>query len=158
MKAKLLHPDVVAGLLAIVVSAVFINAAGRLPSFEVNLAGPEFFPRVSAGLLIVLALLQIAAKLRPLTEDGAEDGYRAGDENTTTVLLAVGLSAAYYYAMVVIGFMLSTFLYCVSLTLVTQEKRDLKRAAGNAVIVVAVVHVVFSYLLKASLPAGSLFR
>lgn len=159
MKGRLLHADVIAGVLAVVVALVFLNAAGRLPSFEVKLAGPEFFPRVSAGLLIVLALLLVASALRrSRTSQAAEKNRGDGDEDIKAVFKVTVVSVAFYYAMHFFGFLVAAFLYCMLLTALTQKKKNLKAAAANAVAVVGVVYVVFSYLLRASLPAGVLFR
>ncbi len=157
MRAKLMHPDVVAAALGIAVSAVFFVAAGNLPSFAVKLAGPEFFPRVSALLLIVLCLVQVAVSLTSKAGSTQEDAREEAGHDIRLVFAVMGMSVAYFYGMTLLGFMLGTFLYCTALTLITQEKRNPTRAAGSSLIIIAIVYAVFSYFLKATLPSGRLF-
>ncbi|MGE5483704.1 MAG: tripartite tricarboxylate transporter TctB family protein [Ignavibacteriales bacterium] len=157
MRQKLMRPDVVASMLGVAVSAVFFDAAGNLPSFAVKMAGPEFFPRASAVLLAVLCLVQAAVSLTNRAGDTLQGtGGDAGDD-TRLAFTVMGLSVAYFYGMTLLGFMLGTFLYSTALTLITQEKRDLKRAVGSALVIVAAVYVVFAHFLQATLPSGRLF-
>ncbi|MGB9866875.1 MAG: tripartite tricarboxylate transporter TctB family protein [Bacillota bacterium] len=159
MRRNALNPDTIGGLLAIGIALLFWVSSGGLPAFEVKLAGPSFFPRVCAGLLALLGAALMGLSLRaPSKAEHAPKASVRNRRSAVTVPQVVLLSVVYYYTIHLLGFMLSTFLYAATLTLMAQERPNIKSAALSSCLIMVVVYMVFSYLLHASLPAGVLFR
>ncbi len=150
--------DLLGGIIAIVIGIIFYASAGTLPEYNVKLAGPDFFPKLvalaqifCAGCLVGLcAYAWHTKKPAPVSEKE--------EENIKLVVLVMILTIVYYLAMDIVGFWIATVLYSIALSLLVQERRSIVDAGLTSAGIAGVVYGVFSVLLKAALPVGSLFR
>jgi len=150
--------DLLGGIIAIVIGIIFYASAGTLPEYNVKLAGPDFFPKLvalaqifCAGCLVGLSAYAWYTK-KPVVKSEQEE------ENLKLVGLVMVLTVIYYLAMDVIGFWIATVLYSIALSLLVQERRSIVDAGLTSAGITGVVYGIFSLLLKAALPVGSLFR
>lgn len=147
--------NIVAGVIAIIISVVFYISAGQLPGFSLKMAGPEFFPKLIAVLQGLIALWLIKLNIIRWREPSPEADVDAG--NPGKVVLVIVMTGIYYFVLEIVGFWLATFVYAFILSILTQNKRRVIPAGVTALSIICVIYLVFSVLLKASLPAGILF-
>jgi hypothetical protein len=150
--------DLVGGVLAMVVGVVFYVSAGTLPEFNLKLAGPAFFPELVAALQIFCAACLIGVTIYSGNKKASVKTNDQETENIKPILIAMTITVFYYLAMEYIGFWLATVLYSLSLSMLTQKQRSWLDAGVTSAGITGAVYAVFSLLLKASLPVGTLFR
>lgn len=150
--------DLVGGILALVIGAIFFVSATNLPDFNVKMAGPAFFPELVAMAQIICAIALIAITVYSGYGKKAQADETAQGVNMKKILLAMILTVIYYQAMGYLGFFLSTALFAFALGLLTQTERRWLDAGLTSLGVTGVAYGVFAVLLKASMPVGSLFR
>lgn len=128
--------------------------------------GPDFWPKAILLLTMIACLYEIvtigffsrdsvSAKKTEETKTEAKGDVAEAPRKNYTVLLVVGttLTMAYAYAIEIIGFLLSTFLYLVLFMLVGRY-RKIGVILANSVIGTLVVGFVFIKLVYISLPQG----
>jgi putative tricarboxylic transport membrane protein len=154
--------DFFTGLVTAAVGAAATWNAKDLAMFgENNVPGPGFFPKLLAGLLIVLGLIlaAIAARERPLPDEGDEAGGGAKSGTTrramvrpVAVLIFFGIVAplvafiGYIPAMVLLVFVV---LYGI------ERRRDLRTMLAVVLIPLA-TYVLFAHVFAIPLPSGPL--
>lgn len=154
--------DSVIGLSIAALGVVYWRAAGALPKPLLKLAvGPEVFPRLVAGALIVLgALLAVRALLRRVVPRTAPASATAEIEPApdwrTIVLVLLGLGL-YTLAYERLGFVVATILFMAYEVAVMEVDRTRWLWAAPAVILIPVaLYVLFVKLLGVALPPGLL--
>lgn len=150
--------DLVGGILAIIIGVVFYVSAGTLPEFNLKLAGPAFFPELVAVAQIFCAVCLVGITIYSGHGKAPVKNNELENENIKPILIAMVITVFYYLAMNHIGFWLSTIFYSLSLSMLTQKKRNWLDAGLTSAGITGAVYGVFSILLKASLPVGTLFR
>ncbi len=150
--------DLVGGILAIIIGVVFYVSAGTLPEFNLKLAGPAFFPELVAAAQIFCAACLVGVTVYSGYGKTPVKNADMESENIKPILITMAITVIYYLAMSYIGFWLSTVLFSLSLSMLTQKKRSWLDAVLTSAGITGMVYGVFSVLLKASLPVGSLFR
>lgn len=153
-----INSGMVAGFLGIAFSALVWVASGTFPVFELKGAGPEFYPRVMAGLLALLSLILLYQGFR--LGDASEKPEPLIKKKFYQLMATFGLILFYYFTMEILGYFTSTFLVCTAVSLVLFGKLDKKVVAyalANSSLICGAIYVVFRILLKASLPSGIFF-
>ena len=142
--------NIIAGVIAIIISVVFYISSNQLPGFAVKLAGPDFFPKIVAILQAIVAIWLI--KLNIIRWRSASPEGEVGRDNTRKVLLVILLTGIYYMILEIVGFWLDTFVYSILLSMLTQPQRRIIPAVITALCIICVKYLVFSVLLKAHPP------
>ena len=164
--------DVVAGALVVTLGAVLLVAARgieRLPG-DTEAIGPATFPTVLSLLLVLAGIALMISGLRGVTDEGIAAALLEDDDSEDVnelidpdeppvpvlrLLVVVGAFAAYCFALIPLGFLLSTAGFLAGVTCLVDAskwKRNLLFAVGFS----AVVYFAFTRLLAVELPAGLL--
>jgi hypothetical protein len=133
-------------LIAIAI-ALFIGARS-FPSAHMGPASPGFFPQVVAILLAGLSLLGI---LELRWEDPPVAVISA------PVLAGMAAALGYIGLMSLIGYYPSTFVFAVLTMWLVRSGAGLVRIFVEAVVIVLVCYLLFSLVIEAYLPTGTLF-
>jgi Tripartite tricarboxylate transporter TctB family len=144
--------DTVAGTAMLLVAAVAIREAGRLPFGTVRNPGEGFFPW---WLGIVLGGLALALLVSAAT--GRRQEARAGRARTGRVVALVGALAAYALALEPLGYPLCTLLLMLC-TVPPRERSEVLPSLGFALATAGGSYLLFAVWLGVPLPAGLLAR
>lgn len=148
--------DLVAGIIGFIISVVTWHVSGSFPAFEVQNAGPSFFPRV---LSILLALLSVAIIYEGL-KNKEEVSYKMSKTEWIKFLSIIILLVVYYFTMNIIGYFTTTFVLSFVIALIifgSIHKKILIYCTVNSGIICLTIYLVFRMMLKAPLPYGLLF-
>lgn len=151
-----MSPEIWAGLAGIALSAIAWYYSGRFPVFEVQNAGPHFFPRLLSLLISILGVVIIIQNLK--TEKREID--KISRENLTQLLTVFVALVLYYMAIDFLGYFISTFLFSAIVVLIVKKSWDWKTLSFillNSTLVCVGIFLVFRVLLRTSLPSGILF-
>lgn len=139
-----------------IVSALFLVLAIQIETSADDLWGPKIAPLFLAGTMLILsvvaALGPILRKGPPVsnyTEGDIEDSEPAPAADPVPVIKIVWvllLGAFYFFAISMIGYLLSTVI-CLFLILLIFENTNLKKASLVAVVGAAVYYIAFIRVL-----------
>ncbi len=160
--------DICSGLVLCIFGIAYYACSFMIKPTTSDVLGSRFFPRVSAVLLIILALVQIVKALvsksnqnEDIQSDKADK--TKGNLNLPLVLTIVALFA-YYILILNIGFTITSILYLLFESYVLMSKEELKNKKLVAIVVIVAIvfpiflNFVFHNLFSISLPAGVLFE
>lgn len=156
MGVIIMKPEFWAGLTGVILSVIVWYVSGNFPVFEVQSAGPALFPRLVALIICLLALVLIFQSLKR-----AEDkNTKISRENLSQLLAVLITLVLYYFAIDLVGYFVSTFLFSGVIILIVQKSYG-KKTFGfillNSTLICTGIFLVFRILLKISLPSGILF-
>lgn len=123
---------------------------------DVAAYGAGFMPAVIGGLMVVLAVLDLAATARAPAAHTDGSAAPSGRAQATGLALTTASVVFYLLAVDTLGFMLTGSLIVVALLAPLLQRHRLVTLA-LAVVAVAGVDYLFSRVLLVPLPAGSLF-
>jgi hypothetical protein len=109
---------------------VFINSAGFPPPRQGNI-GVAVFPRILATALSLFAIIRIGRLLMADVSQAKEADYPRGDilfardRGTTLLFGSIPLFLGYVLLLDYLGFIISSFLFLLFLTLLYGERRPL---------------------------------
>lgn len=156
--------DFYLGLVTAVVGAAATWNAKHLSMFgEHSVPGPGFFPKILAGLLIVLGLLLAALAVRGHPEELHADGAEGSDHGEAVtarrrflrpvgVLIVFGVIAP---LVAVIGYIPAMVLLVLVILYGIERRRDF-RSLLAAVLIPVATYVLFAHLFAIPLPSGPL--
>src|SRR4051794_35840848 len=153
--------DFYTGLVTAVVGAAATWDARDLSMFgDHDVPGPGFFPKILAGLLIVLGLLLagIAVREKPRDSDVADHDPAPGAESgrrmlrPVAVLIVLGVIAP---MVAVIGYIPAMILLVLVVLYGIERRRDF-RTLLPAVLIPVATYVLFAHLFSIPLPSGPL--
>jgi hypothetical protein len=146
-----MRPDLIAGVGTLVLGAVIVIEANRIPDGGTDSIGPGTFP-VALGIIIALcgAAILLGA-LKPAPAGADREAVR-----WPVVWTAFALLVAYTSALAYLGFLLATVVLVPAL-LVLLGTRDIKGISLSAVAVSGAVFLIFGKLLGVDLPSGIIF-
>ncbi|NLK00155.1 MAG: tripartite tricarboxylate transporter TctB family protein [Clostridia bacterium] len=137
-----------------------------IKSHSFGLLGPTFYPRLLIGVLLLLMVGIIAEdsiKERKMKERG-EEVYKGvtlsqGIEKYLIVILIFIFSAAYILLMDKLGYIISTVLFLVGMSLLLKPnwKEKLPLTVGLMVVFTLVLYYIFNNLLYIILPTSIFF-
>lgn len=150
MAIEIRHTDKVAAVLLVALSAGVFVVSRDFPSGFGGTPGAAFFPRVVAGAIAALAVVQFAQSVA--SPEARSHTVSTGD--VVRFAVPVGLLAAYVALMPLVGFVVGTVAFLVGLMRysgVEAYRTSVPLSAGIAV----VLHYVFREFLRVPLPEGS---
>jgi putative tricarboxylic transport membrane protein len=152
--------DFVTGVVTAVVGATAFWDAKSLHMFgENNVPGAGFFPKILAGLLVVLGLILAGMAARepaalPAAEtlEGDEGPTRSGRLRAAAVLVAFAIVAP---LVAVIGYIPATVLLVLVILYGIERRRDF-RSLVAALLIPTATYLLFAHAFSIPLPAGPL--
>jgi hypothetical protein len=152
--------DFVTGVVTAAVGAAAFWDAKSLHMFgENNVPGAGFFPKILAGLLVVLGLILAGMTVREQAAvpeangDHAEDGpTRSGRLRAAAVLVAFAIVAP---LVAVIGYIPATVLLVLVILYGIERRRDF-RSLVAALLIPTATYLLFAHAFSIPLPAGPL--
>ncbi len=150
--------DRVCGLAWLVLGIGLCIGALRLSLGSFNNPGPGFTPFFSGSFLSLFGMVLLCSRSSKEVQDGRETGNLEGasaTENRNKLLWTLFTLLAYIVLFEKLGFLLSTFLFFVSLFKLSNPKKWVTPLILSATSV-AMTFVIFSVWLKCQLPAGIL--
>jgi len=116
------------------------------------------FPRMVAILLTVLVAIYTLQVLKKGFEDrkkpeNNENQKKDSDFSTKNLMFSLGASIVYVFSVNIIGFLLSTPIYLVSLMLLLGVENK-KHIAIATIVSVALIYIGFKVLLNVPVPQG----
>ena len=149
------------GLVTTAVGAAAFWDARDLTMFgENNVPGPGFFPKILAGLLVVLGLILAGIALREQEARARRGGRRAGEEGPTrsgrmraaAVLIAFAIIAP---LVAVIGYVPAMVLLVLVILYGIERRRDF-RSLVAALLIPTATYLLFAHAFAIPLPSGPL--
>jgi len=156
MGVVIMNPDMWAGLIGIILSLIAWFYSGKFPVFEVQNAGPHFFPRLVALLICVLGLVLILQNLKARERDT----NKMSRENLTQLLAIFVVLVLYYFAFVFLGYFVSTFLFSAFVIFIVKKTLDRKTLGFillNSTLICTGIFLFFQVLIKTSITSGIFF-
>ncbi|WP_061931304.1 tripartite tricarboxylate transporter TctB family protein [Aureimonas sp. AU22] len=145
--------DRIGGLALAGLGAATITAAAQLPSVPGQPIGPAVFPYViGAGLCLCALLILFSAGVSE--EEEPVDLARSRGATLLRLALPSLLLVFYVYSVETLGFLLSGFVVVLAASLLLGARPLV--ALPLAVVMPALIHTIFSSLLRVPLPAGLL--
>jgi putative tricarboxylic transport membrane protein len=149
--ARLLRPDLIAGVVTLGLGVLIAVEAQRIPDPGMDVIGPGAFPFV-VGVIIAacgggLLLGSLRSHILPTNEEGAR---------WLVLGAALALLVVYAHALAYLGFLLATALF-VAACLALLGLRSPARIAIAASLVSVIVFAVFGFILRVDLPVGRIF-
>lgn len=149
--------DVYIGAIGILLSIIVWWVTSLFPVFNVQELGPAFFPRVLAIALAFFCSILIYTAVRASKREESKSEAPPESENVRRLLWVIVYTILYYIGILWVGYIISSVVYIIGLTLLYQEKKKLLPALGESIALVAVVYVIFVIVLQFPLPSGRLF-
>src|SRR6478609_9592427 len=152
--------DLTTGLVtAAVGGAAFFDARDLTMFGENSVPGPGFFPKILAGLLVVLGLILAGIALRerepePVEADrvAGEKPSRSGRIRAAAVLIAFGIFAP---LVAVIGYVPAMVLMILVVLYGIERRRDF-RSLVAALLIPTATYLLFAHAFSIPLPSGPL--
>lgn len=154
-------PEMIVGILGLVLSVAIFWASSSLPEFPGTATGPAFYPKVLAFILALISVVLVAQSGRgtiPHVESETPTGVTAERGRLPIVGVAIIASVVYYAGIQPFGFIIMTIAYFSFLMFLMQSKKQVPRTVLWSVGTTLFTYWVFAVLLRASLPMGTVFR
>ncbi|PKL24613.1 MAG: tripartite tricarboxylate transporter TctB family protein [Spirochaetae bacterium HGW-Spirochaetae-3] len=144
--------DIICAVLFIAFGVFMFVVSTGIDPIVANDVGSGFVPRIIAGAIVALAVVLLVLsvlKKRVARTEKADEDLKGG---VFTVLAL----AAYVFLFDRLGFLVSTALYLfVQMTILSnRENRKFKLFAVLALVVPALIYLIFTNLFDMALPAG----
>ena len=148
--------DAVIGLIIIVLSTFIIIEARSYPALPGVPYGPDLFPTVIAGAMILGGIILIFKGLRNVKITGwykLEDWARVPRTYMTLAMIALSL---FFYILFseMLGFMITSVVILFSLLLWTRRGNNTVSSLVISISFSVLIFVVFAKLMRIPLPAG----
>ena len=146
-------------LIVLVISLMLLVPTMQLPgnSEVTTRIGPRFWPfwilvllAASSGLQLVLSFFSDAYEERPASREREASETRSWMKASTHIVVFLA-TVIYIYAMVQVGYLITTPIFACVVSAVLGE-RSIKRLALTTVAAAVIVSVVFDFLLEIPLP------
>ncbi len=147
-------PDIIAGILGLLISVYVIYTAHFFPEDKVLLLGPSFFPTVLAAGLGIFSLLLLTTALRGKSRPGG-DPFNINDPGVHRAGISLLATIVYCLVLSTLGFILTSTVFLFGLMLLL-KRRDYLKMAAVSLGVTLLIYGIFNRLLDISLPAGFL--
>jgi putative tricarboxylic transport membrane protein len=150
--------DAILGAIFIVIAALMIQQSFSFPGFPGQDYGPNLFPRIIAGGIILCSVLLIIRGLRIRAATGqawlAFDDWTRVPRHLISFFLIIGAMLAYILISDTLGFIITAFVLQLGLFLWFSVRPV--TAVVVAVVSTLVVQYFFASLLRVPLPRGLL--
>jgi hypothetical protein len=149
-------------VIILLVSLYFYYLAGhfRFSARSGNL-GPDFWPKLLLGLTMAACFYEIIKtafflRIAPPKKTAEEQTAKAESKKKTypgLLIIGIAMTVAYAYFVVILGFIICTFLY-FALFMIVGRYRKIWAILANSVIGTLVLVVIFMKVAYVSLPLG----
>lgn len=158
------YKDAILGIAVILLGIGLYIMSFGIKSVALNLIKADFFPRLIAGLFVILGLILLATGLKKAKtyvepEEKVLPFWK--NDGTVSMLETLLLIAVYMLLMKSVGFIIMTFLYLVAQMFVMTPKE--KRTKKNLLLFVGIslvasfgIYLLFVRVFYLMLPAGIL--
>ena len=145
--------DFVVSVVILVTAMAVFGMTQKFPQGRVGIPGPNFFPNLVAGALVVLAIALFVRTRFFSSREHSETDEVVTNQSWRLVAATVLIAIIYSAVMEWLGFIVSTFLFIVFLASL-YRMRKWWRITLFALSVTIVTYVVFARLLLVQLPMG----
>lgn len=159
------YKDAISGGVLILLGVGLYIASFGIKSVALNLIKADFFPRLIAGLFVILGVILVLTGLSKAKQHqpaGEKELPFWKNDGTISMLETLALIAVYVLLMKPVGFVITTFVYLVAqmYVLTPKEKRTKKNFALFVVISLIAsfaIYLLFVKVFYLMLPAGILY-
>jgi len=145
--------DIGIGVGLLILSIWLFWYVGRYKPKEIYIYGPDFFPRILAVMMCILALGLI---INALLGNSLKMGDRIDPKGFGRMLISIGICIGYLFLTTILGFATATFAFLFILMTFLKQRGILIRIFGSMATSV-IVWAIFRYFLIIPLPEGWLF-
>jgi len=139
--------------------------ADNIVGKEKGLIGASFFPKLVIIVMAVLLVIIVVGDLRKEKKEAEQGIVRKGVtlgeglRQYRKVILVFIITCIYVILLEQLGYVLDTILYLIFLTVLLKEnwKERLPFTVGLMITFTVSTYVIFTYLLKVSMPSAGLF-
>lgn len=159
------YKEAFCGIFLILLAAGLFIASFSIRSVALNLIKADFFPRLCAGLFLILGIIQTgiglsqAKEYQPGLDEATLPFWK--DDRTVSMLETLVLITVYVLLLKPVGFVVSTFIYLIAQMYVLTPKD--KRTKRNIVLFIVIsliaslaIYLLFVKVFYLMLPAGIL--
>lgn len=158
------YRDVILGAFVILLGVGLYIMSFGIKSVALNLIKADFFPRLIAGLFVILGAILLAMGLKEAktyVEPEKKEAPFWKNDGTISMLETLALIAVYVLLIKSVGFIIMTFLYLLAQMYVLTPKE--KRTKKNLLLFIAIsfitsfgIYLLFVRVFYLMLPAGIL--
>jgi putative tricarboxylic transport membrane protein len=166
------YMDIYSGLFLLVVSVLMFVATFSFEALTTTRVGPDFMPKIIAGLIAVFSILIVVSgfnKLKAIKNvdastdvviDKNAENFDMEEEKAsyTPVLMTLGIMVGYILLMPYIGFLIMTALYLFVQMMILSHKTNRKNGLFIIISVISsvTIYYVFKSIFYVMLPTGIL--
>jgi putative tricarboxylic transport membrane protein len=145
------YADAVSGIFFALLGIIVVLGTLSFSSLPTADVGPAFFPKIVGGLLVLLGLfLTIKSLLNNVDTRSIKQLFPKGSIKAVITIVIFGV---YLFLLKYVGFLISTPLFIISLSLFLKEKR-IYLILITSLLVTAFLYFVFQKFLMIPLPGG----
>lgn len=145
------YADMIAGLVTAVIGLFVTILSSAIPTMPTSDVGPAFFPKVIGYLLLSLGILLAVKSF--MTNKDKESWKRLFHRGSITALIVIIIFGAYVFLLPVLGFMISTPLLIIGLSLFLKATNKIAVIVTGLAVTFALYYV-FLKVLLIPLPQG----
>jgi putative tricarboxylic transport membrane protein len=145
--------DIGTGIGLLILSIWLFWYVGRYRVKEIYGYGPDFFPRV---LAVMLAILAIALMINALRGNSLKMGDRIDRKGFVRMLISIAICIGYLFLTKILGFATATFAFLFILMTFLKQKGIFIRLLSSMTTAI-LVWAIFRYFLIIPMPEGWLF-
>jgi len=145
--------DIGVGVGLLLLSTWLFWYVGRYKGKEIYGYGPDFFPRV---LAVMMAILAVGLILQARAGHSLKMGERIDPKGFVRMLICIAICIGYLFLTTLLGFAAATFVFLFTLMTFLRQKGMLVRILSS-VATSLTVWAIFRYFLIIPLPEGLLF-
>ncbi len=115
--------------------------------------GASGFPQIIIAVSFILLIYISYKYIQDRKKDGSKSNLSFKDSGFKTMIISIGLLAAYIFTMNIIGFILGTFIFSILASRIMKYDERLKILIFSSVLTVSIT-LIFGKLFFVSLPRG----
>ncbi|WP_422124371.1 tripartite tricarboxylate transporter TctB family protein [Planococcus sp. X10-3] len=155
--------EILIGLALIGLGLVIYIRGGNLPSLNEAFFNAGSFPRLIAGLLILLSIILILSKLNELRKRKPVEDKVSNKERMSAfyaeyrlVILTTAVFFVYIFLLQFIGFVVSTILFIIGAAILIgyRKRKEVVTISAVAVILTLTIYFFFENVLHVRFPSG----
>lgn len=147
-------PDIIGGILGILISIYVLYESAKFPKDIVMKVGPGYFPRLLAVALFAASVLLIINALRGKSRKKYEK-FNIKDPGIHRAGIALLATISYCLVLKYLGFIISSVLYLMFLMYLLKKRNYVSMIVISACISIG-IYSIFQSILNITLPMGVL--
>ena len=160
---KELKQNVSSSIVYICVSLFLFIGSFWIPATTSDILGSRFFPRLTAVLMMILALQLLISSVIKMKKLPKEETEEKKEKLSKPFLLTALILFLYYVLIQIVGFIITSILYLIAQSVILmpdEDVRDPKKMTVPVIVSVVLPIVLYFIFLKGfqiQLPTGRLF-